>query len=130
MTTAIWWVRRDQRLHDNDALHAALETCDTVVPVFILDPALLTASDVMRRVAFMLGGLAALDADLRRPQHRSSCAEMPPAESCLGWLWRPAAVIHAEADPWPMAGAAMPPLPPRCPCASLQASPSGRRMLS
>ena len=70
-TTAIWWVRRDLRLRDNQALQAALETADRVVPVFVLDPALLSAPDAgVKRVAFLLGGLVALDADLRARQSR------------------------------------------------------------
>ncbi len=64
--TAIWWLRRDLRLADNDALQAALAHAPRVIPLFILDPALLdgpTASPT--RTAFLLGGLRALDADLR-----------------------------------------------------------------
>ncbi|MGQ9787624.1 MAG: deoxyribodipyrimidine photo-lyase, partial [Anaerolineae bacterium] len=41
MRTAIWWLRRDLRLSDNQALAAALADADAVLPVFILDPALL-----------------------------------------------------------------------------------------
>jgi len=64
--TAVWWIRRDFRLGDNAALHAALEMGRTVVPVFILDDRLLqgrTASPW--RNAFLFGGLSALDAGLR-----------------------------------------------------------------
>ena len=66
MTTAIWWVRRDQRLTDNQALAAALEQADQVIPAFVLDPALMSAPDAgSKRVAFMLGGLHQLEADLQ-----------------------------------------------------------------
>jgi deoxyribodipyrimidine photo-lyase len=41
MRTAIWWVRRDLRLADNQALTAALNQAEQVPPVFVLDPTLL-----------------------------------------------------------------------------------------
>jgi hypothetical protein len=41
MTTALWWIRRDLRLTDNQALAAALAHADDVIPVFVLDPTLL-----------------------------------------------------------------------------------------
>ena len=39
--TVLWWLRRDLRLADNDALATALAGGRRVVPVFILDPVLL-----------------------------------------------------------------------------------------
>ena len=60
--TSIWWIRRDLRLTDNAALHAALEA-GSVIPVFILDPAFDSAS--ARRREFLYEGLHALDKDLR-----------------------------------------------------------------
>jgi deoxyribodipyrimidine photo-lyase len=59
---AIWWIRRDLRLTDNAALRAALEA-DSVIPVFILDPAFSGSSP--RRKNFLYEGLHALDKDLR-----------------------------------------------------------------
>lgn len=61
--TNIWWIRRDLRLTDNAALHAALEA-DSVLPVFILDPAFDNLSP--RRKSFLYEGLAVLDKDLRK----------------------------------------------------------------
>ncbi len=64
--TAIWWIRRDQRLVDNAALHAAMIDANHIVPLFILDDQLLSSrysSD--KRTAFMFDGLRSLDADLR-----------------------------------------------------------------
>ena len=59
--TALLWYRRDLRLHDHPALHAALAAADRVVPVFILDPGLLEGRwPAPNRVWFMLGALAAL----------------------------------------------------------------------
>ncbi len=60
--TAIWWIRRDLRLTDNPALHAALEA-GAVIPTFILDPAFSRSS--ARRMEFLYEGLHALDTDLR-----------------------------------------------------------------
>jgi deoxyribodipyrimidine photo-lyase len=66
MTTAIWWIRRDLRLTDNQALSAALSYADCLVPVFVLDPALLDSPDAGKnRVAFLFSGLRQLDADLQ-----------------------------------------------------------------
>ena len=58
----IWWIRRDLRLTDNAALHAALEG-DSVIPAFIIDPAFSDSSP--RRKNFLYEGLHALDKDLR-----------------------------------------------------------------
>ncbi len=60
----IWWIRRDLRLTDNLALQSALEA-GHVIPVFILDPHLLSRP-APRRQAFLFNGLRALDADLRQ----------------------------------------------------------------
>ncbi len=60
--TSIWWIRRDLRLTDNPTLQAALEA-DSVIPVFILDPAFSYQSS--RRKNFLHEGLSALERDLR-----------------------------------------------------------------
>ncbi len=65
-STAIWWIRRDLRLADNPALHAALADGRAVIPLFVLDDRLLMSDKAApQRTAFMLDGLRALDADLR-----------------------------------------------------------------
>ena len=61
---SIWWIRRDLRLTDNPALQSALQT-EPVIPVFILDPHLLSRP-ASRRQTFLFNGLRALDADLRQ----------------------------------------------------------------
>jgi deoxyribodipyrimidine photo-lyase len=67
MSAAIWWIRRDLRLHDNQALAAALAQGGLVLPVFIITPGLVEGPHVApRRLAFLWGGLAALAADLER----------------------------------------------------------------
>lgn len=103
MTTVIWWARRDLRLHDNDALKAALTHGGQVVPVFVLDPALLAAADVSeKRVAFLFGGLRSLDADLRARGSRLIVRRGEPlAELARLVAEAGAEAIYAEADPWP-----------------------------
>lgn len=65
--TAVWWIRRDLRLHDNHALHAALDHAAQVVPLFILDPHLLDSRYTgPKRLSFLYDGLQQLDAELRR----------------------------------------------------------------
>ena len=66
MKTNLWWIRRDLRLRDNQALHAALANGEAIVPVFILDPVLLSSSYAGdKRVAFLMDGLRELDKALR-----------------------------------------------------------------
>jgi deoxyribodipyrimidine photo-lyase len=60
--TTIWWIRRDLRLTDNAALHAALEA-GSVLPAFVIDPAFSRSSP--RRKDFLHEGLHQLDRDLR-----------------------------------------------------------------
>ena len=64
MKTCIWWIRRDLRLHDNPALTHAIERSDQVIPVFILDPALLSEPPANRDL-FLFSALHALNIDLR-----------------------------------------------------------------
>ena len=63
----IWWVRRDVRLHDNQALARAAAGGRAVVPIFLLDPALLDGPHrgAVRRRGFLFDGLAELDRALR-----------------------------------------------------------------
>jgi deoxyribodipyrimidine photo-lyase len=66
MNSVIWWIRRDLRLSDNQALQAALKQADVVIPVFVLDPKLLNSPYTgQRRIAFLFDGLRALDRELR-----------------------------------------------------------------
>ncbi|MFO1540506.1 MAG: cryptochrome/photolyase family protein [Chloroflexota bacterium] len=60
------WFRRDLRLHDHPALAEAARRGTAVVPLFVLDPRFLDGprASASRRW-FLLGSLAALDADLR-----------------------------------------------------------------
>jgi deoxyribodipyrimidine photo-lyase len=103
--TAIWWVRRDLRLTDNPALRAALAEADRVVPVFVLDPKLLRSRYAgEKRVAFLLGGLRALDESLRARGSRLVVREGDP-ERALGRLREEvdARAIYVEQDVSPYA---------------------------
>jgi deoxyribodipyrimidine photo-lyase len=58
---------RDLRLHDNPALAAALASADHVIPVFVLDDAIVGRPGANHtRLAFMLGALHDLDASLAK----------------------------------------------------------------
>ena len=77
---AIWWIRRDLRVHDSPALAAALARGHSVVPLFILDPALLSSPNGSpRRTAFLCAGLRTLDEDLRARGGRLVVRRGPPA---------------------------------------------------
>jgi deoxyribodipyrimidine photo-lyase len=66
LSTAIWWIRRDLRLFDNQALTEAISAADYVIPVFILDPNLIHSPNTShKRMEFLYRGLADLDAKLR-----------------------------------------------------------------
>lgn len=65
--TVIVWMRRDLRVQDNAALHAACERADHVIPLFVFDPDILGRADTgAARVAFLLDALRVLDANLQK----------------------------------------------------------------
>lgn len=99
----IWWIRRDLRLEDNQALTAALKEGAGVVPVYILDERLLSMP-ADNRQQFLFAGLRALDSDLRRLGSRLIVRRGKPlveltrlAEECK------AQSIYAEEDISPYA---------------------------
>jgi deoxyribodipyrimidine photo-lyase len=63
MENVIWWIRRDLRLKDNNALKHAMETRMPVLPVFIIDPNLEISSSIPRQ-SFIYAGLDELDKGL------------------------------------------------------------------
>jgi len=64
--TVLVWYRRDLRVHDHPALTAAASSAERVVPVFVLDPALLHGRfESGPRARFLLGCLTELRAALR-----------------------------------------------------------------
>ena len=62
--THIWWIRRDIRLQDNQALAAAIQGADHLIPLFILEPELMDNAAPFRR-AFLLNALMDLDRQLQ-----------------------------------------------------------------
>ena len=62
--THIWWIRRDIRLQDNQALTAAIKGADHLIPLFILEPELMDHAAPLRR-AFLLNALLDLDRQLQ-----------------------------------------------------------------
>ena len=105
MTTAIWWIRRDLRLSDNRALQKALDSAETIVPTFILDPAILNADTYSpARFAFMLDGLRLLDRDLRSRGSYLHIRRGKPIDELRSLLSESGAnLIVAEADYSPYA---------------------------
>lgn len=100
MTTAIWWIRRDLRLSDNQALTKALAYADQVIPVFIFDPALLNSPYVgPKRLAFLLEGLRRLEGDLQVRGSRLIIRHGKPKQELSRLLTESdASIIFAEAD--------------------------------
>ena len=105
MPTTLWWIRRDLRLADNQALAAALGHGPSVIPVFVLDPALLDSPYVgEKRLAFLFGGLRQLDEDLRRQGGRLIVRRGDPVQELAGLVEQAGAeAIYAEEDHSPYA---------------------------
>ena len=81
MSVALYWFRRDLRLDDHRGLTAALARFESVIPVFVLDPALLSRPDIAKaRVRFLFEGLADLDAQLRARGGRLIVRSGDPAQ--------------------------------------------------
>ena len=107
MGTTIWWIRRDLRLADNQALAAAAARSEEVLPLYILDPRLLASSYAgAPRIAFLYAGLRALDHDLRQIGSRLIIRRGdPPAELAALCKESGAAAVFAEEDVSPYARA-------------------------
>jgi deoxyribodipyrimidine photo-lyase len=66
VSVAIALFTRDLRVHDNPVLHAACHAADEVVPLFVLDTAILRGRSMSsNRAAFLADALADLDTHLR-----------------------------------------------------------------
>ena len=65
MTVAPCWIRRDLRLVDNDARHAALDRADQVLLDYVLAAVHLERYAGTERVAFLFDTIRQRDADLR-----------------------------------------------------------------
>jgi len=99
-TSAIWWIRRDLRLADNPALAGAADAGRQVIPVFVLDPALLNSPhNSPRRTAFLFDGLRALDRSLRERGSRLIVHSGDPAQALAQLAAESGAIsITAERD--------------------------------
>ena len=64
----IFWFRRDLRLTDNPALLAAIENCEEIIALFILDEKLIKQSG-SKRLAYLGKSLRALDESLQNKLH-------------------------------------------------------------
>jgi len=103
MKTIIWWIRRDLRLHDNPALDHALMHGDLVIPLFILDPHLLSHPHSNRDL-FLFNALQSLDKNLRAKGSRLIIRNGKPLELLREVLQKSNAhLITAEADHSPYA---------------------------
>ena len=105
MSTAIWWIRRDLRLTDNQALSAACQGNDQVIPLFILDPIVLESRWAsQQRTAFLFAGLRALDDALRERGSRLFVRQGEPSAVLTHLVTESGATqIHAERDHSPYA---------------------------
>jgi deoxyribodipyrimidine photo-lyase len=84
-STAVVWFRRDLRVHDLPALVAAHAQHERVVPLFVLDDALLRGRYASpARARFMLGCLRALDTELRERGSGLVVRHGPPEDEVVG----------------------------------------------
>ncbi len=87
MRTLVCWFRRDLRVRDQTALYHAARDAEQVIPLFIVDPALMAAPHGGGpRVAFLLDSLRALDENLRRLGGYLLVRQGDPREVLLGVL--------------------------------------------
>ncbi len=102
---AIWWVRRDVRLCDNPALQAALQEAHSVIPLFILDPALIQAQPhAPVRQLFLQSALRHLNTRLEKTGSRLILRSGEPEKILKELLVESgASAIFAESDHSPYA---------------------------
>ena len=82
--TAIVWFRRDLRVHDHPALHAARDAFARVVPLFVVDDALIHGRYASpTRARFMLGCLRELDRALKDVGSGLVIRHGPPADAVV-----------------------------------------------
>jgi len=100
LSTAIWWVRRDLRLKDNQALTEAVSSSVSIIPVFISDPKLVGSSRVSPiRLAFLYQGLSELDLALRKRGSQLILRQGQPVDVLRQMMAETgASMVFAEAD--------------------------------
>jgi deoxyribodipyrimidine photo-lyase len=102
--TSIWWIRRDLRLADNQALAAALADGMNLVPLFILDPVFARSRYVGdRRLGFLYANLRALDRALQARGSRLLVRQGPP-DAVLARMAQETELraIHVQGDVSPL----------------------------
>ena len=83
-TQALFWFRRDLRLHDNAGLYHALKSGAEVLPVFVFDTDILAdLPKTDRRVAFIHASIHALQAELRAAGSDLLVLHGPAAQSIV-----------------------------------------------
>jgi deoxyribodipyrimidine photo-lyase len=104
---AVVWFRRDLRVHDLPALAQACREHDRVVPLFVLDPALLRGRfRSAARTAWMVDCLRALDGELRERGARLVVrAGRPEVEVARVAAQVGARAVHVSDDVTPFARA-------------------------
>jgi deoxyribodipyrimidine photo-lyase len=105
MSTALLWFRRDLRLHDHPALHAARNGAERLVCVFCFDDALLEGRHASGpRTQFMLECLQELDEGLRARGSRLFVRHGNPADELATLAGEVhASSLHFSADVGPFA---------------------------
>lgn len=100
MTTSIALFTRDLRVHDNPVLHAAAQGGAAVVPLFVLDEAILASDyNAPNRARFLVDSLLDLDTSLRDRGARLVVRRGDwLAEVCAVAREAGAAVVHLAAD--------------------------------
>jgi deoxyribodipyrimidine photo-lyase len=105
MSTALVWFRRELRLHDHPALHAARDGAERLVCVFCFDAALLGGRHASGpRTQFMLECLQQLDEGLRARGSRLFVRHGNPADELAALAGEVHATsLHFSADVGPFA---------------------------
>ncbi len=105
MKTIIVWFRNDLRLHDNPALHAAIQDADMVVPVFVLDDTLLSGKHGSpNRNRFLLESLVDLRQSMQKAGGNLIIRSGKPSEVLLELARQTdATTVHAGIDYTPYA---------------------------
>ena len=102
VTTPIWWVRRDLRLNDNEALRAAWPTAATSCPSSCWTPPCLQRRISARNAwPFCSAGCGRWMPTSRPRQPADRPARGAPAELARLVAETGAEALYAEADPWP-----------------------------
>lgn len=103
--TSILWLRRDLRIHDHPALHAALESSDKVLPVFVLDERVYAGEwGSGDRTHFMLESLRELRAAFEARGGTLIVRRGKPADVIPALAFEMgAAQVHATSDAAPFA---------------------------